>query len=294
MMKQYCPERVILVLRQYLLPTLHNHEFMILPESIGCYSEEPDHDVDRQVGTLNNFSIHFVISGTGYIEIDGKRFTLKRGDAFLYFPMQEQRYYSSKDDPWDIRWVHFYGNVLHEFLAEQAFDQHSLWTIQHLPSLEKVHEQLLREAESNSFLQLLQLSTLTYTFLMEFITNASPKTSVRRQEFDDRIQTLLPSMQRMACEPFELDYWAKQTGVSTYYFCRLFKRATQMTPMQFITLCRLQISKQWLLDKKEMTVKEIALKAGYPSISYFNKRFLEQEGMTPTEYRMLYDRRLDR
>lgn len=282
------------VLRQYLLPTLQNQEFMILPESIGWYFEEPDHDVVRQVGTLNNFSIHIVISGTGYIEIDGKRFTLKRGDAFLYFPMQEQRYYSSKDDPWNIRWVHFYGGVLHSFLAEQEFDQHSLWTIQQLPSLEKAHEQLLSEAESNSFLHLLQLSTLTYTFLMEFITNASPKTSVRRQELDDRIQTLLPSMQRRACEPFELEYWAKQTGVSTYYFCRLFKRATQMTPMQFITLCRLQMSKQWLLDKKDMTIKEIALKAGYPSISYFNKRFLEQEGMTPTEYRMLFESRLDK
>ncbi len=282
------------LLRQYLLPTLQNHEFMILPESIGCYWDEPDHEVDRKVGTLNNFSIHFVLSGTGFVEIDGNQFTLKRGDAFLYFPMQEQRYYSSKHDPWNIRWVHFYGSILSSFLSEQGFDQHSLWTIKQLSSLENAHEQLLRDAENNSFLHLLQLSTLTYTFLMEFITNASPKTSERRQELDDRIQILLPTMQRRACEPFELDYWAEQTGVSTYYFCRLFKRATQMTPMQFITLCRLQMSKQWLLDKKEMTIKEIALKAGYPSISYFNKRFLEQEGMTPTEYRMLYDSKLER
>jgi AraC-like DNA-binding protein len=95
-------------------------------------------------------------------------------------------------------------------------------------------------------------------------------------------------MQSKACEPFELDYWAEQAGVSTYYFCRLFKRDTQMTPMEFITLCRLQLSKQLLLDHKEMTIKEIALKAGYPSISYFNKRFLKHEGMTPTNYRELY------
>lgn len=293
-MKQYCDERVMHMSRQYLLPTLQNHEFMILPESIGWYWEEPEHEVDRKVGTLNNFSIHFVLSGTGFVEIDGKQFTLKRGDAFLYFPMQEQRYYSSKEDPWNIRWAHFYGNILNSFLSEQGFDQHSIWTIKQLAPLEKAHEQLLHEAEQNSFLHLLQLSTLTYTFLMEFITNASPKSSERRPELDDRIQTLLPSMQRRACEPFELDYWADQIGVSTYYFCRLFKRATQMTPMQFITLCRLQLSKQWLMDKKEMTIKEIAIKAGYPSISYFNKRFLEQEGMTPTEYRMLYDSRQDR
>lgn len=261
---------------------------MILPESIGWYWEEPEHDVDRRVGTLNNFSIHFVLSGSGFVEIDGKQFSLKRGDAFLYFPMQEQRYYSSKNDPWNIRWVHFYGSVLNQFLSERGFHRYSLWNVQHVPTLEKAHEQLLLEAEKNSFLQLSQLSTLTYTFLMEFIANVVPRTSDRRSELDDRIQTLLPMMQSNACEPFELDYWAEQAGVSTYYFCRLFKRATQMTPMAFITLCRLQMSKQWLLDNKDMTIKEIALKAGYPSISYFNKRFLEQEGMTPTEYRLLY------
>ncbi|PLS09615.1 helix-turn-helix domain-containing protein [Neobacillus cucumis] len=273
--------------RQYLLPTLNDHEYMVLPESIGLYWDEPEHQVDRKVGTLNNFSIHFVLSGSGFVEMDGKQYSLKRGDAFLYFPMQEQRYYSSRHDPWTIRWVHFYGSVLHPFLSDKGFHRHSLWNVQHIQPLEEAHEQLLLEAEKNSFLHLSRLSTLTYTFLMEFITNVVPRTSDRKQELDDRIQGLLPGMQSKACEPFELDYWANQAGVSTYYFCRLFKRATQMTPMAFITLCRLQMSKQWLLDNKEMTIKEIALKAGYPSISYFNKRFLKHEGMTPTDYREL-------
>ncbi|PAD70299.1 AraC family transcriptional regulator [Bacillus sp. 7586-K] len=280
------------MIRQYLLPTLNEDEYMILPESIGWYFNEPDHQVDRKVGTLNNFSIHFIVSGTGFLEIDGKPFTLKRGDAFLYFPMQEQRYYSSKDDPWNIRWVHFYGNVLHPFLTEKGFHHDRLWTVQQLQRLEETHEQLLLEAEKNSFLHLSRLSTLTYTFLIEFVTNAVPRTAQRRQEIDNRIQPLLPLMQQKACDPFDLEYWAEQAGVSTYYFCRLFKRATQMTPMEFITLCRLQQSKQWLLENKEMTVKEIAMKAGYPSISYFNKRFLEQEGKTPTEYRQLFLQKL--
>ncbi|MFC0470768.1 helix-turn-helix transcriptional regulator [Halalkalibacter kiskunsagensis] len=276
------------MLRQITLPTLTNHDYMILPESIGQYAEEPNHDVDRNVGTLNNFSIHFILSGSGYVEIEGERFLLKRGDAFLYFPMQKQRYYSSKNDPWNIKWVHFYGSVLQQFLTERGFHQHSLWNIQPISTLEQAHKQLLVETEKHSFLQLTLLSTLTYAFLMEFTTNATPRTSRKKTEGNDRIQNLLPLMQRKAGEPFELNYWAREAGVSTYYFCRLFKRATQMTPMTFITLCRLQLSKQLLVDNKEITIKEIAEKVGYPSISYFNKRFIEHEGMTPTEYRNLY------
>jgi AraC-like DNA-binding protein len=202
--------------------------------------------------------------------------------------MQKQRYYSSKNDPWDVRWVHFYGSILNQFLTERGFHRFPLWNIQHLTSLEKSHERLLVETEKHSFLQLSHLSTLTYAFLMEFTTNVVPRTSRKKVDLDDRIQDLLPLMQKKACEPFELDYWAERAGVSTYYFCRLFKRATQMTPMMFITLCRLQVSKQLLIENKEITVKEIAEKTGYPSISYFNKRFLEYEGMTPTEYRQLH------
>ena len=275
------------MLRQKLLPTLPKNEFMILPESIGRYWNEPKHEVDRAVGSLNNFSIHFILSGSGYIEIDGEAFLLKRGDAFLYFPMQQQRYYSSQDDPWDIRWVHFYGSVLQQFLTERGFHHFSLWNVQQLTSLEESHEKLLSKTEQHSLLQLSLLSTLTYSFLMEFTTNAVPRSN-KKTELDNRIETLLPIMQARASEPFDLDYWANSIDVSTYYFCRLFKRATQMTPMTFVTLCRLQLSKQLLLDNKLMPIKEVAESAGYPSISYFNKRFLEHEGMTPTEYRQLY------
>jgi AraC-like DNA-binding protein len=285
---QYCPQGCEEMNRQVLLPTLKKHEFMILPESVGCYEAAAYHDVSREADSLDNFSIHFVLAGTGFVEIDGKKYPLQKGDAFLYFPQQAQRYYSSKDNPWNVRWVHFYGSTLHTFLSEIGFGRFTLWRLPDLVKLEKTHEQLLQEAEANSFLQLSQLSTLSYAFLSTFTTMAVPKESKAKQELDLRIQALLPKMQEKAPEPFDLEYWAKETGVSTYYFCRLFKRVTQMTPMAFITLCRLQWSKQLLLEEKNLPIKEIADKSGYPNPSYFNKLFLENEGMTPTKYRQMY------
>ncbi|MGP4042497.1 helix-turn-helix domain-containing protein [Gracilibacillus sp. D59] len=274
--------------RQALLPTIKKHEYMILPESVGWYGLAAEHDVYREADSLDNFSIHFVLSGTGFVEIDGKQYALEKGDAFLYYPQQEQRYYSSTEDPWSIRWIHFYGSTLHTFLSEIGFGRFTLWRLPHLAKLENTHEQLLQEAEQNSFLQLTQLSTLTYSFLSTFTTIAVPRESNSKQELDLRIQSLLPKMKVKAPDPFDLEYWAKETGVSTYYFCRLFKRVTQMTPMAFITLCRLQWSKQLLLEEKNLTIRDIAEKSGYPNPSYFNKLFLENERMTPTKYRQMY------
>ncbi|KPV58824.1 AraC family transcriptional regulator [Paenibacillus sp. A3] len=276
--------------RQSFLPTLNEHEYLLLPESVGWY-KDPEHEVLRKAGALNNFSIHLIVDGKGYLETDGQQHTLHRGDAFLYFPLQSQRYYSSKDDPWEVRWVHFYGKTLKEFLLERGIGPKPLWKIPQWKPLEQALADLLEELEQNGFWQLTRVSTLTYAILAEFVTQAVPWSEARSPEADNRISELLPEMQRDACLPFDLQHWADRAGVSSYYFCRLFKKATHLTPMTFITLCRLQNSKQWLLEQPQLTVKEIAERAGYPSVSYYNKRFLEQEGMTPTEYRQLYLRR---
>ena len=61
-----------------------------------------------------------------------------------------------------------------------------------------------------------------------------------------------------------------------------------MTPMDFVTRCRLQAAKQLLLERPDDTVAAIAMSAGYTNASYFNKRFMAYEGMTPSEYRRLF------
>lgn len=274
--------------RQRLLPTLQEHTYFCLPESVGWYRDEPSHLVERPEGALNNFSIHLITNGKGFVEKDNEMHTLQAGDAFLYFPLQKQRYYSSEEEPWEVRWVHFYGAKLKDYLMENGMYRTHLWTVRQWKPLEQAFHQLLVEAEENTFFQLTRLSSLTYTVIAEFVNQAVPLSAGSSIGTHDRILQLLPLIQEQACRPFELDYWAAQAGVSTYYFCKLFRKVTQMTPMTFVTLCRLQLSKQWLLEKRELTVKQIANDAGYPSVSYFNKRFLEHEGLTPTDYRLLY------
>ncbi|MDD9269757.1 AraC family transcriptional regulator [Paenibacillus sp. GCM10023248] len=273
--------------RQVMLPRFQQSSYFIFPESVGWYTDHPGHSVYRQEGYYETYSIHFIISGKGYVEIEGDQHVLQKGDAFLYFPYQEQRYYSSKDDPWNVRWVHFYGKHLKEFLLEKGFLR-TLWTLKRWTELEEAFHELLLEAENNGILRQTNLSTLTYKILSEFMSYAAPLTGNRGMESVDRILALLPMMQQKACEPFILEEWAELTGVSTYYFCKLFRKATSMTPLSFITLCRIQFAKQHLIEKETMPVKDIAALAGYASASYFNQRFQEQEGMTPSEFRSLY------
>jgi AraC-like DNA-binding protein len=274
--------------RQRLLPTLSDHAFFCLPESVGWYTDSPWHSVDRQENALNNFSLHLVVKGKGFLVVDNQTYSLQAGDAFLYFPLQRQRYYSSQDDPWEVRWMHFYGSKMKDYLLDRGLHRSHLWTVRQWKPLVQAYHELLLEAEENTLYQLARLSTLTYSVIAEFVNQAEPLSANKNEETSSRILQLLPLIQQEASKPFELEYWAGQAEVSTYYFCKLFRKVTQMTPMTFVKLCRLQLAKQWLLEKRELTIRQIAQDSGYPSTSYFNKRFLEQEGMTPSEYRDLY------
>lgn len=273
---------------QWFFPTLTGSPYFCFPESAGCYLSASDHNVKRSATEREDFSIHVITKGKGYLEFEGKTYMLQEGDGFLYFPNQVQRYYSSEDDPWDVRWVHFYGNKLKEFLTEQGFHRTPLWTLKQLSQLEEVHQELMEEANAYRWLRPAKLSAHTYEVLAVFVSQAIPLTPNLGTEPMERIYALLPDLQTEAVHPFILEDWTQRAGVSSYYFCRLFKKAMSMTPSNYITLCRIQLAKQWLLEKPDWPIKRVSMECGYSNISYFNKRFLEHEGLTPGEYRRLH------
>lgn len=270
------------------LPTWNEHPYLCLPESVGWYAEQPDHVVERPAGTWQTFSIHVIISGKGYVEMGQDTQLLQRGDAFLYYPQKEQKYYSSREEPWNVRWVHFYGKELQPFLNERGFQVSPLWTLKQLKPWEEAHDELLNESSEHNFLHVPRLSGLTYWLLAEFINQAIPLTASRSTEALERIHQLLPEMRRRSAEPFSLEEWAERAKVSPYYFCKMFKKATQMTPTTFMTTCRMQAAKQLLLERLDWPINQIAEQTGYTTISYFHKKFQEHEGMTPLEFRSMF------
>lgn len=267
------------------IPYTHENNFFCFPESVGHYSDYPQHTSIRQNGEFSYFNLHIVTSGKGYLVSNGKTYTLQQGDAFLYFPNEQQHYFSDIDESWDVLWLHFYGSFLQSFFTENGFHISPVWSVKVWTKVVKAIELLLDEVENYTILHPSILSTLTYGIISEFISQAIPLTSNKGFDIYNKILDIIPLMREKSAEPFELKYWADKVNISTYYFCKAFKNAIGTTPTQFITMCRLQSAKQLLLNQNDLTVREIALKIGYPSISYFGSVFLKNEGITPNEYR---------
>lgn len=77
---------------------------------------------------------------------------------------------------------------------------------------------------------------------------------------------------------------AAEVYVSQFHFCRVFARATGLTPGRYLTAVRLFEAKRLLLTTS-MNVSDVVCSVGYSSVGTFTTRFARAVGMTPTQYR---------
>jgi AraC-like DNA-binding protein/ligand-binding sensor protein len=77
---------------------------------------------------------------------------------------------------------------------------------------------------------------------------------------------------------------AKAVNTSTFYFCRLFKRATGLTFTQYLARLRIEKAKSLLLDPQRR-INEVAYEVEFQSLTHFNRVFKDIVGQSPTSYR---------
>jgi len=84
--------------------------------------------------------------------------------------------------------------------------------------------------------------------------------------------------------PIGLDELAKAMHVSTFYFCKMFKKATGLTFTDYLGRVRVEKAKNLLLNP-HLRVSEIGYAVGFQSLTHFNRVFRELTGDSPTKFR---------
>ena len=119
----------------------------------------------------------------------------------------------------------------------------------------------------------LQLSELLNRLLTEE-NNSEPQIVVKAKRFvNAHIE-----------EKLTLDAVASHVGVSPFYFCKLFKQATDMTLTEYVNRRRVEWAKRKLINPNSR-VTEVAFDVGFQSVSQFNRSFLKYVGVSPTRFR---------
>ena len=86
-------------------------------------------------------------------------------------------------------------------------------------------------------------------------------------------------------DPIDLADVAKTMHVSTFYFCKMFKKATGLTFTEYLGRVRIERAKTQLLNPNRR-VSEIAYDVGFQSLTHFNRVFRQVTGQSPTKFRL--------
>jgi len=85
-------------------------------------------------------------------------------------------------------------------------------------------------------------------------------------------------------DPIDLDNVAAAMHVSTFYFCKMFKKATGLTFTEYLGRVRIEKANTLLLNP-HLRISEIAYDVGFQSLTHFNRVFRQIAGQSPTAFR---------
>jgi len=85
-------------------------------------------------------------------------------------------------------------------------------------------------------------------------------------------------------EPLTLSQVAGVANMSSYYFCRKFKEATNFTFTEYVSRIRIEGAKERLQEAR-IQVSEVAFESGFRSVAHFNRSFKTIVGCSPKQFR---------
>ena len=114
---------------------------------------------------------------------------------------------------------------------------------------------------------------------------------LKRDSHDDteKIRNLSVWLQVHYSEPVDLDELARANGFSRTSFFRKWKQVFQISPVQYILNLKMAAAASFLAETN-MSVAAIVREVNFSGTTAFHKRFAQQYGMTPDQYRKKSDR----
>ena len=98
---------------------------------------------------------------------------------------------------------------------------------------------------------------------------------------DDR---LLAYIERNCAEKLLINDIAALCGYSAEHFSRLFKKYTGISPLRYVSECRIKKARKLLLNTDE-SIEEIISECGFSNRTAFFRKFHATEGVTPLQFR---------
>ena len=243
----------------------------------------------RRYTVQQKWIFHYVLSGKGFLEVDGQHYELKKNNVFFFFQGQKVRYYTDKAQPWTLIWLGVQGEKISDFLDETTLvNKHTATLTDDMTSnIKKIMLEIIQDNreqidESESLKELRNTAAL-YDFLYRIKkTFLLPSLNTNRPT-EVNIVDYINNHYMDNISPLNI---AEHFNISYSQLYKLCMSKFHSSPKKIITNHRMRVSVDLLLDS-DATIKEIAHRIGYKDEFLFSKTFSKNMGYCPSKFRKL-------
>lgn len=187
----------------------------------------------------------------------------------------------------DMDYFSIVGSGLLDLRALMLEEQIRFRNLIHNPRAAGILEKIADEMEKSGSYTRLAVTGLLQEFFSVLLRQEIRQDS-KNLSFADRVKfykSVEPAVVRLRDhyqEHFAGDQLASLCSMNRYHFCRVFKRAMGMTPVQYQNECRLRIA-DILLKSGSTSISEIAAQVGFGDEAYFSRAYKKSRGFSPIE-----------
>jgi len=266
--------------RMFRNPSKFAQEFLFFTDGLG-HLKSKDFFIDRE--GFNNNLVMYVLSGKLHVEQNG-HFILTENQGIIMRLMDKHKYYTDPEDTCEILWMHFSGRQAEFFLKllDQTLIMPAIFTesrvaelIRHCFTLNNT-QNIEREFLVSQTIYSVIISILQVVCKENTLLQLNPQTEFMNQAInyiDSNIYNKIT-----------LGIFAKQFNISPYHFCKVFEKYFHTTPMRYVLMKKIEISK-YMLTYTHESIASIASSLSFVDQSHFTKTFKSFQNQCPLAFR---------
>lgn len=279
----------------YVLPSdvLNNFSFskvirQLYITDLGFFPQAKFHFVHREHGA-KEWILIFCTHGRGTIRSATAEWQLSQGSIALLPPDKEHTYFASAENPWDIFWVHFSGDLVEEYIPQETAQNDGFMVLNHtsdddMAMLMSQFWQMIQALSGGfSYQAVFYASQLLGTTLAYVSLHSKlPKShyTMGNEYITQAIQYVYDHLE----EKVTFSTLTKYLGVSASYLSRVFRQTVGTSVNQFIIDIKTKQASHYLQDTN-LSIQQIAERLGYTDQYYFSRVFKKNFGVSPRTFR---------
>lgn len=256
-------------------------ENLLYVQEIGKLKSLVPHNCVRE--KLNSFLFIIVISGSGSLTIENEHYEMQKGDCVLLDCMKHYEHISKEQDGWELMWVHFNGKMARAYynLYAQLAKDTPVFKAKELNDFISYLYFLMEKQKGKDLNSELHSGERLLTLLNRIIDNVTDNNM--QYEEHEIMSEVREYLNEYYADDDILSNLSERFRIQELE--NKFHDFYGIDIQRYIWNRRLNSAKE-LLRFSVKSMEEVAVESGIKDLKIMKEMFIEEEGMSPEEYRM--------